>query len=159
MAEPSELAALQGRYFEEFAVGQRVVSPTRTITETDIVNFAGITGDWNPLHTDSEYAGDTIFGERIAHGLLILSIASGLAWRLGFMAGTVEAFLGLDWKFRGPVKIGDTIHLVAEVKNLKPMPRLGGGIVTFNVKVVNQREEMAQRGSWDDLMRSRKESA
>lgn len=157
MAEPVELSPVRGRTFEEFAVGQKVASPARTISETDIVNFAGITGDWNPLHSDAEYARETIFGERIAHGLLILSIASGLAWRLGFMTGTVEAFLGLEWKFRGPVKIGDTLHLEAEVKNLKPMARLGGGIVAFNVKVINQRGETVQRGSWDVLMRSRKE--
>ena len=152
MSKP-ELLPPSGRYFEEFIEGQRVVSPARTITETDIVNFAALTGDWNPLHTDVEYAKGTLFGERVAHGLLILSLASGLAWRLGFMAGTVEAFLGLEWKFRGPVKIGDTLRIEAEVKQVRPMPRLGGGIVTFQIKVLNQRDETVQRGTWDVLMR------
>ena len=155
MSGATELSSSRGRYFEEFTLGQVVVSPARTITETDIVNFAGITGDWNPLHTDAEYARGTMFGERIAHGLLILSIASGLAWRLGFMEGTVEAFLGLEWRFRAPVKVGDTVHLEAEVKETKAMPRLGGGVVVFNVNMVNQQGKSVQKGTWEVLMRSK----
>ncbi len=80
-----------GLYFEEIAEGFRIASPGRTITEADIVMFAGLSGDYNPLHTDQEYAQQTIFGGRIAHGLLMLAIASGLAMQLGFMLGTVEA--------------------------------------------------------------------
>lgn len=155
MEQHVEIAPRKGLYFEDFAVGQRVVSQGRTITEADIVAFAGLTGDWNPLHTDAEHARGTQFGERIAHGLLILSVASGLAWRLGFMEGTVEAFLGLEWKFRAPVKIGDTIHLEAQVAGVRAMPRLGGGIVTFDVKVINQRSETVEKGTWEVLVKSK----
>jgi 3-hydroxybutyryl-CoA dehydratase len=155
MEQNAEIAPRKGLYFEDFAVGQRVVSQGRTITEADIVAFAGLTGDWNPLHTDAEHARGTLFGERIAHGLLILSVASGLASRLGFMEGTVEAFLGLEWKFRAPVKIGDTVHLEAQVAGVRAMPRLGGGIVTFDVKVINQRNETVEKGTWEVLVKSK----
>ncbi|MGE5265127.1 MAG: MaoC/PaaZ C-terminal domain-containing protein, partial [Acidobacteriota bacterium] len=99
----------RGMYFEELSEGTEVVSQGRTIAEADLVNFAGLTGDTNPMHTDAEFAKSTPFGERIAHGMLGLSYAVGLAWMLGFMDGTVIAFTGLEWKFKGPVKIGDTI--------------------------------------------------
>jgi len=144
-----------GRYFEEFAVGDEVLSQGRTVTEADIVAFAALTGDYNPLHTDAEYAKGTIFGERIAHGLLGLSIASGLLDRLGFITGTVEAFMGLQWKFRGPIKIGDTIHTEARVARKKEMRRLGGGIVVFDVAVINQRDETVQKGQWTVLIKSK----
>jgi acyl dehydratase len=94
-----------------------------------------------------------MFGERIAHGLLGLSIASGLAVRLGFIEDTVIAFMGLDWKFRAPIKIGDTIHMLAQIAEKKPMPRLGGGLVTLNVEVLNQRGETTQKGTWSMLMK------
>ena len=145
----------RGRYFEEFAVGDEVISPGRTVTEADIVAFAALTGDYNPLHCDAEYAKGTIFGERIAHGLLGLSIASGLLDRLGFITGTVEAFMGLEWKFRGPIKIGDTIHAEARVARKKEMRRLGGGIVVFDVAVINQRGEVVQKGQWTVLIKSK----
>ncbi|HIQ04806.1 MAG TPA: dehydratase [Anaerolineae bacterium] len=139
-------------------MGDEVTSPGRTITETDIVNFAALSGDWNQLHTDAEYAKSTMFGQRIAHGLLVLSIASGLAVRLGFMDETVLAFMGLEWRFRRPVMIGDTIRVRTTVSELKPVPRLGGGNVTFRVAVLNQRDEVVQRGSWTILMKSRSAS-
>ncbi len=145
----------RGQYFEEFQVGDVVISHGRTVTEADIVAFAALSGDYNPLHTNAEYAKDTIFGERIAHGLLGLSIASGLVERLGFVAGTAEAFMGLDWKFRGPIKIGDTIHIEAHVARKKEMRRLGGGIIVFDVVVVNQGGETVQKGQWTVLMKSK----
>lgn len=145
----------RGRYFEEFAVGDEVTSPGRTVTEADIVAFAALTGDYNPLHCDAEYAKGTIFGERIAHGLLGLSIAQGQVERLGFIAGTVEAFLGLEWKFRGPIKIGDTIHVEAQVARKKEMRRLGGGLIVLDVAVVNQRDETVQKGQWTALIKSK----
>lgn len=145
----------RGRYFEEFAVGDGVISHGRTVTEADIVAFAALTGDYNPLHTDAEYAKGTVFGERIAHGLLGLSIVSGLLDRLGFITGTVEAFMGLEWKFRGPIKIGDTIHAEARVTRKKAMRRLGGGIIIFDVALVNQRNETVQKGPWTALIKSK----
>jgi acyl dehydratase len=143
----------RGSYFEEFDRGYTVVSPARTITEHDVCAFAGLSGDYNPLHTDSEFAKDTVFGERIAHGMLGLSAATGLAARLGFIDGTALAFLGLDWKFRKPILLGDTIHAVVSVTSLKPMPSMGGGIVGFDVRLVNQRDEVVQRGTWSILVR------
>src|SRR3990172_4913854 len=95
-----------GLYFEEFEEGYNVVSPGRTITEHDVCAFAGLSGDYNQLHTDAEFCSGTAFGERIAHGMLGLSAATGLAARLGFLDGTALAFLALDWKFRGPILLG-----------------------------------------------------
>ncbi len=143
------------RYFEEFEIGDQVVTQGRTITEADIVAFAGVSGDFNPLHMDAEATREGTFGERIAHGLLVLSAASGLAWQLGAMAGTVEAFLSLEWKFRAPVKIGDTIHVEAKVAQRKAMPSAGGGLVTLNVVVKNQRDETVQKGQWTVMVKSR----
>ncbi|PKO22390.1 MAG: dehydratase [Chloroflexi bacterium HGW-Chloroflexi-1] len=151
----ADLAIQHGLYFEEFAVGDSVTSSGRTITEADIVAFAALSGDWNAIHVDAEYAAKGMFGERIAHGLLGLSVASGLAVQLRFMEGTVIAFMGLDWKFRAAIKIGDTIRVHAEVAELKLVPRLGGGIVTFDVQVLNQRDEVTQRGTWSMLVKSK----
>ena len=149
----AEIAIQRGLYFEEFNVGDTVTSAARTITEADIVGFAALSGDWNAIHVDAEFAKTGMFGERIAHGLLGLSIASGLAVRLGFIEDTVIAFMGLDWKFRAPIKIGDTIHMQAQIAEKKPMPRLGGGLVTLNVEVLNQRGETTQKGTWSMLMK------
>jgi len=145
----------KGMCFEDFAIGDTGTSVGRTVTETDIVNFAALSGDWNQIHTDVEYAAGTMYKERIAHGLLVLSIASGLAVRMGFMEGTVQAFMGLDWQFRGPTKIGDTVRVHAEVTELKPMPRLNGGLVTFRMQILNQRDEIVHRGTWSVLMKSK----
>ena len=149
-----ESAHPRGRYFEEFSVGDKMTSQGRTITEADIVAFAGLSGDYNPIHIDAEFAKTGMFGERIAHGLLVLSIASGLAWQLGFMAGTADAFLSLDWKFTGPVKMGDTVKVSAEVAQKREMPGSSGGMIVFNVEVTNQRNEVIQKGKWSVLVRS-----
>lgn len=150
----SDLTRPRGRYFEEFESGDVVETTARTITESDVVLFAGLSGDYNPLHTDVEFAKGTLFGERIAHGLLGLAVASGLASRLGFAEGTTEAFRELEWKFRGPIKIGDTIRARFQVRQKKEMPRLGGGLVTFDVAVLNQRDETVQKGAWTVLIKS-----
>ena len=145
----------RGMYFEEFTEATQVVSMGRTITEADIVNFAGVSGDFTTIHTDAEFAKTTPFGERISHGLLVLSVATGLAAQLGFIEGTVIAFIGLEWKFKGVVKIGDTVHLVAKVKQTKAMRAMGGGFVIFDVRVLNQRNEVVQQGKWTVLMKSK----
>lgn len=142
-----------GKYFDEFEIGQEFTSVTRTITEADIVNFAGISGDYNLLHTDEEFCKGTIFGERIAHGVLGLSIATGLLFRLGVLDGTTKAFVDMNWKFKGVIKIGDTIYarmLVSEKKESKSNP--DQGTVTFGVSVHNQRDEIVQDGQWVMLM-------
>ena len=103
----------RGKFFEDFSIGDEIISQGRTITETDVVNFAAFSGDWTQLHTDVEYARTNMFGERIAHGLLGLSVMTGLLAGLGLIEGTVIAFAGLDWKFKAPIKIGDTLYLIA----------------------------------------------
>ena len=144
----------RGRYFEEFEVGDTVVSAGRTITETDIVNFAGVAGDYTQIHTNAEFARQGMFGQRVAHGLLALAMASGLLAQLGFVQGTVLAFRDLTWKFSLPIFIGDTIHTTATVAELKAMQRLGGGAVTFDVQVINQKDKVVQRGKWVLLIAS-----
>lgn len=151
----AELRSPSGLYFEDYHVGDSITSQGRTITEADVVNFASLSGDWNPLHVDAEAAKQTPFGERIAHGMLVLSMATGLAERLGFMKDTVIAFMELTWQFRAAVKIGDTVRVQATVSELKPMPRLGGGYVTFKVQVLKQDNTVAQRGTWTVLVKNR----
>lgn len=145
----------RGRYFEEFQIGDTVVTPGRTITEADVVVFAGVSGDYNQMHTDAKFAGQTMFGQRVAHGLLGLAIASGLSFQLGFLEGTVLAFRELTWKFSLPIFFGDTIHVQATVAETKLMRRLGGGNITFDVKVINQEDKVVQRGKWMVLVASK----
>lgn len=148
--------AQRGMFFEEFAVGQVVRTAGRTITEHDVVAFAGLSGDFNQIHTDEVYSRGTPFGHRVAHGLCVLSIASGLAVQTGIMEGTVLAFREiLDWKFSAPVYFGDTVHVDLEVVETKALPRLGGGSVTITLEVVNQDGKAVQRGRWAVLMLSR----
>ncbi|RIK33224.1 MAG: dehydratase [Chloroflexi bacterium] len=150
-----KLTRPSGLYFEEFEIGAEVASTGRTITESDVVSFAALSGDWNLIHTDAEYSKDHMFGQRVAHGLLILSIASGLAVRMAFLEGTTLAFRSIgDWRMQRPVYIGDTIHVRVVVEGTKPMARLGGGLVTFKVEVLNQKDEVVQRGNWEMLVKS-----
>ena len=150
----AQLAIRTGLFFEEFEPGQTIVSPGRTITEADVVSFAALSGDWNAIHTDAVYAATQPFGQRVAHGLLIMAITSGLADRLGFLEGTALAFREIgDWKFSLPVYIGDTIHLRATVTETKAMARLGGGLVSLKVEVVNQEDKVVQRGTWSVLIK------
>jgi 3-hydroxybutyryl-CoA dehydratase len=150
------LPAQRGFYFEEFEVGQHIITPARTITESDIMLFAGLTGDNNQIHTDAEYSKQTPFGQRVAHGLLGLSIASGLAWRTGVLVGTVVAFREVNsWKFVKPVLIGDTLHVEMEVTHKKAFPRLGNGAVTIDLDVKNQHNETVMKGTWTILATSK----
>jgi len=145
----------RGMYFEEFEVGQTIRSPGRTVTEADVVLFAGLSGDFNTIHTDAEYAATTPFGARVAHGLLGLALASGLAVRTGIMEGTVLAFREIiSWKFSRPVFIGDTIHIIIEVEETKAIPRLGGGSLLLAVDVRNQDNETVMKGRWSVLVQS-----
>lgn len=145
----------QGLYFEEFELGQRITSPGRTITEADVVTFAGLSGDFNSIHTDAEYVKNTAIGQRVAHGLLIISIVSGLAVRTGIMEGTVLAFREIkNWKFSQPVFIGETIHVIMEVTGKKAMPRLGGGSILLSLDVRNQDDQTVMMGIWTVLVQS-----
>jgi acyl dehydratase len=142
-------------YFEDLEVGQETVTPRRTITEADVTAFAGLSGDYNPLHTDAISASMGPFGKRVAHGLLGLTVTSGLISRLGLFDGTVLAFREMTCKFSRPVFIGDSVHAQLRVSGLKAMPRAGGGLVQFDVKLRNQRGELVQSGAWKVLLRSR----
>jgi 3-hydroxybutyryl-CoA dehydratase len=146
----------RGMYYEEFAPGQTIITAGRTITESDIVGFAGLSGDYTEIHTNAEYGKSTPFGQRVAHGLLGLSIASGLAVQTGVLEGTVIAFREVDeWKFIKPILIGDTIHVKMEVKQTKEIRRIGGGSVVIELEVINQRDEVTMKGSWTVLIAAR----
>ncbi len=146
---------VKGLYFEQFEIGQKVTTPGRTISEADIMAFAGVSGDFNSIHTDAVYAATTPFEARVAHGLLILGIVSGLAFRTGFMEGTVIAFREIrEWKFSQPVFIGDTIYADMEVVEKKALTGLGGGSITLEINVKNQDETTIMRGKWITLMQS-----
>jgi acyl dehydratase len=142
------------RSFEEIEVGEEYESPGRTVTETDIVLFAGLSGDYNILHTDAEFMKGSIFGERIAHGLLGLSIGSGLLGRAMRPYATV-AFTGMRWKFKGPIKIGDTIRVRAKVVAKKETSKPDRGVVTLARTILNQRDEVVQEGETDVMVERR----
>jgi acyl dehydratase len=126
-------------YVDDIAVGDRHVTGGRTVTETHVVNFAMLTGDWHPIHTDTEYAAaDDRFGARIAHGALVLSVALGL---VTFWPPAMKAFYGIDkLRFVAPTRIGDTVHVETEVLDVAPRPA-GDGVVTSKFVVRNQRGE------------------
>lgn len=147
---------MPGMYFEEFSVGQKIVTVGRTVTEADIMAFAGLSGDYNRIHTDAEFSKSMPFGQRIAHGLLGLSITSGLAMRTGIMEGTVMAWREInEWKFVKPVLIGDTLHAELTVGETKALPRLKGGTVILTIETKNQNDETVMRGVWTILVISK----
>ena len=156
MTEKRDLVAPTGLYFEDYQPGQTITSAGRTVTEADVVAFAALSGDWNQIHTNAAYAAQHPFGQRVAHGLLGLSIASGLAVRLGFMEETVLAFREIGaWKFSLPIYLGDTIRVRLTVEETRPMRRLGGGLVSLKAEILNQDDKVVQRGTWGVLIKSR----
>ena len=147
---------MAGLYFEEFSVGQKFNTVGRTVSEGDIFNFAGLTGDFNQIHTDAAFAATTQFGQRIAHGLLGLSLATGLVMRTGLLEGTVLAFREItEWKFVKPFYIGDTIYAELTVTETKALPRIGGGALISSIAVKNQNDDICQRGSLNLLVLSK----
>lgn len=149
----------RGLYYEDFEIGFTMKTIGRTITETDIVNFAGLSGDFNRIHTDAVYAAKDSFGQRVAHGMLVQSIATGLAVQSGIMEGTVLAFRELTCKFSLPIFIGDTVHVELEVIDKKLFRRLGGGNIVIKYGVMNQEEKAVQRGEWVMLIKSKESGA
>lgn len=145
----------RGLYFEEFEVGHSVVTAGRTITEADIVNFAGLSGDFNQIHTDAAFASQDTFGQRIAHGLLVQSIGTGLAVQSGVIEGTVLAFRETTAKFSRPVFIGDTVHVSIEISDKRLLPRMGGGTINMKYRIINQHDKVVQRGDWVMLVKSK----
>jgi acyl dehydratase len=148
--------ALTERTWESFAVGDRVVSAGLTVTETHVVNWASLTGDWVPLHTDAEYAAATPFGERIAHGPLTLALALGLVTQTGAFGDSVVAWLGLDEvRLPGPVRFGDTIHAEVDVLESRPTKKADRGLTVLGYTVCNQRGEVVMTFRSSFLLRTR----
>ena len=149
----------QGYYFEEVEVGTTYVTRGRTITESDIVQFAALTGDFNPMHTDAEYMRTHMMGQRVAHGMLTLSYAVGQLYQLGFMERTVIAFRSVEMKFSLPVFIGDTLRVLITISDKKAAPRLGGGSITADVKIINQNDKTVQSGSMVLILASKPDAS
>ncbi|MEI7531046.1 MAG: MaoC/PaaZ C-terminal domain-containing protein [Betaproteobacteria bacterium] len=134
-----------GLYWEEWTIGKSFESAARTVTETDIVNFAGISGDYNPLHINEEYCKKTQFGTRIAHGPLVYAIAAGLLFQLHLYDDTLIAFLGFEnLRFTKPVKIGDTIFAKVTVTELVETSKPDRGVMKRQLQVINQHGEIVQ---------------
>jgi acyl dehydratase len=145
---------LTSRSLDDFQPGISFRTRARTVTETDLVNFAGLTWDFYPLHTDEEYARQTQFGTRIAHGPLVYSMAIGLM-PIDFFGDAIIAYLGVE-KLRhlAAVKPGDTIQVEATIKSSRPSSKPGSGVVVIEYRVVNQREESVMTMDAVFLMRA-----
>lgn len=145
-----------GMYFEEFKVGEKIKTKDRTVSDQDIMSFANLTGDNNRIHTDEEFSKAGPFGKRVAHGLLGLSIAMGLAWKTGILDGTVLAFREInEWKFIKPVFIGDTVHADLNITATKALPRIGGGSVVLLAELRNAQDEVCMKGDLTILVLSK----
>jgi acyl dehydratase len=142
-----------GRLFDAFEVGQRFVTPGRTITETDIVGFAGLTGDYNPVHTDETFAAASDFRSRVAHGPMGIGMAFGLAARLDLIDGTVIALLGVTWDFKAPMRPGDTIKAVIDVIETRAVKNPEQGLLGLAFALRDQHDTTLQTGTARLLMR------
>ena len=137
-----------GLFFEQWKVGDSHTTAGRTVTETDIVVFAGLSGDYNPLHTNEEFCKTTQFGTRVAHGPLVYAIAAGLLFQLHLYDDTLIAFLGFEnLRFTRPVKIGDTLHAkVTVLETTESSSKPDRGVMKRQLQVINQRGEVVQEG-------------
>jgi acyl dehydratase len=135
------------RYFDEFALDEEFETPARTITEADIVAFAGLSGDYNPVHTDHVYARATQFGAPLAHGLLGLSVATGLVARLGLFDGTAVALLDFEWRFVQPIRSGDTVRVWMRIIDRRQTRHGSKGILNRQLRLLNQHNEVVQEGT------------
>jgi acyl dehydratase len=142
-----------GLFFEEFEQDKEYVTRARTVTEADVVAFAGLSGDFNPLHTDAELMKGSQFGERIAHGMLVSSIGTGLSSQMGWFEGTTVALLEVTFRFKGPVKFGDTVRLALKVRDKRETSKPDRGILVLDATVLNQRDEAVIEGQWTTMMR------
>ena len=146
----------RGRYWDDFKIGEALVTGRRTVDGGDVSRFAGLTGDFNPLHTDAEYAKTTPFGARVAHGILTLAVSNGQQNLAGWFEGTTLALLGLDRvRFTAPVRFGDTVHTEMTVKECRASSKPDRGVVTFDVAVKNQHGETVCSYETSVLMRRR----
>ncbi|MCP4419598.1 MAG: dehydratase, partial [Chloroflexi bacterium] len=136
----------RGLTFDEFEIGNQYESQGRTVTEADVVMFAGLSGDFNPLHTDAEFGKSTPFGERIAHGMLVVAIATGMANWTGVFEGTTLALMEQVIRYKGAVLFGDTVHLQLEVLEKKPTSKPDRGVVRFAARMINQDDKVVVDG-------------
>ena len=144
---------MRGMTFDQFEVGREFDTMSRTVTEADVATFAGLSGDFNPLHTDEEFMKDSPFGGRIAHGMLCASMGTGLANQLGIFEGTTIAVLQITLKFTGAVKFGDTIRLKLTCMALKESSKGDKGTATFRGELFNQRDEQVLDSEWVVLLK------
>lgn len=142
-----------GLTFGEFNEGDVYTSQARTVTESDVAQFAGLSGDFNPLHTDAEFASTTPVGERIAHGMLVMAMATGMANWTGVFEGTTIALAEQQIRYRGVVKFGDTVHLQLTVAEKRETSKTDRGIVKFDAAVINQHGDTVIDGQWTLLMK------
>jgi acyl dehydratase len=143
----------RGLTFDEFEIDARFTSPGRTVTEADVVAFAGLSGDFNPLHTDAEFGKTTPFGERVAHGMLVVAMATGMANWTGIFEGTTLALMEQLIRYKGAVRFGDTVRLELQVLEKKATSKPDRGVVRFAARVCNQRDEAVIDGEWTLLMK------
>ncbi len=149
-----------GMYFEEFKIGEKMMTGTHIVSDADIMTFAELTGDNNRIHTDEEFSKAGPFGKRVAHGLLGLSLTMGLAWKMGILDGTVLAFREInEWKFIKPVFIGDVVHADLDIVETKALPRIGGGSVVMAGELKNQQDEVCMKGKLTVLVMSKPNKA
>jgi acyl dehydratase len=157
-ATPLARLGNQPLYFDDLSAGFSCMSAGRTVTEADIVAFAGLSGDYNQLHVDQQFAEKTVHGARIAHGLLVLSILSGLSTRTPLMQGLGETIVGLanlECRFKKPTRIGDTIHVRITVADLKTTSKGDRGIVVLNREAINQAGDVVLESVWTLMVRTR----
>ena len=147
------MSQTRGLTFDQFEVGDTYLSQARTVTESDVMTFAGLSGDFNPLHTDAEFAKTSPFGERIAHGMLVVAMATGMANWTGIFEGTTLALMEQVIRYKGAVKLGDTIHLELEVVEKKETSKADRGIIRLATRVRNHQDEIAVDGEWTLLMK------
>ena len=147
---------MAGWYLEDFEVGQTYKSGGRTITECDVATFAGLSGDFNPLHMDEEYAKtQSIFGKRIAHGMIGPVIMTGMSNHMGMFEGTTIAFLELSIKYPAPLEIGATVHLEMTPTEIRHTSKPGKGILTLNANLVDHHGKVITECVWKIMMLAR----
>lgn len=145
-----------GLYLEDFTRGDVYETPSRTLTDADIVSFAALTGDHNPLHTDEVFAAKSMFGGRIAHGPMLVGMAFGLLSRLDLIDGTILALKAIEWSFDAPLRAGDEVHVRARVTEVKPSRRHEDrGTVGLGIDIVRHDGVIAQTGRATMIMQRR----
>ena len=152
---------MEPKFFEDVEVGDKGVTAGRTITEADVVSFAGLSGDYNPIHTDEEFCKGTMFKQRIAHGALVLSVASGLFTQCEmnlFIKTNLMALMGINWRFLKAVFMGDTVHVEVQIIEKKETSKADRGIIIQRRSVVNQHGVTVQEGEVTLMMRRKASS-